>query len=62
MTKGLSCLLGAFENERSFLCVENLCFVIQELLENESIASGVYRVSDDEPLAINEFIRLLGAS
>lgn len=62
VAKGLPWPLGAFENQRSFLSVENLCFVIQGLLENESIASGVYLVSDDKPLSTNELIRLLGVS
>lgn len=62
VAKGLPWPLGAYENQRSFLSVENLCFVIQELLENESIASGVYQLADDEALSTNELIRLLGTS
>lgn len=62
VAKGLPWPLGAFENQRSFLSIENLCFVIQELLKNGSIASGIYQVSDDEPLSTNELIRLLGTS
>ena len=48
VSKGLPWPLGGFQNQRSFLSVENLCFVIKELLENESIPSGVYQVADDE--------------
>jgi len=62
VVKGLPWPLGAFENQRSFLSVENLCFVIKELLENDSISSGVYQVADDEALSTNELIELLGAS
>lgn len=58
--KGLPWPLGSFENQRSFLSVENLCFVIKELLENSTIPSGVYQVADDEPLSTNELIELLG--
>jgi len=54
--------LGAFENQRSFLSIENLCFVIKELLENASVPSGVYQVADDETLSTNELIQLLGKS
>ena len=54
--------LGAFENQRSFLSVENLCFVIKELLENECIPSGAYQVADNESLSTNELIQLLGES
>lgn len=62
VAKGLPWPLGAFENQRSFLGVENLCFVIKELLENELIPSGVYQVADDEALSTNELIELLGTS
>jgi nucleoside-diphosphate-sugar epimerase len=62
VAKGLPWPLGAFENQRSFLSIENLCFVIKELLENESIPSGVYQVTDDESLSTNELIQLLGTS
>ena len=60
--KGLPWPLGAFENQRSFLSVENLCFVIKELLDNETIPSGVYQIADDKPLSTNELIQLLGTS
>jgi len=60
--KGLPWPLGAFENRRSFLSIENLCFVINELLENESIPSGVYQVADDEPLSTNALINLLSTA
>ena len=53
VAKGLPWPLGAFENQRSFLSIENLCFVIKELLENNSIPSGVYQVADDKSLSTN---------
>ncbi|MFV8372640.1 NAD-dependent epimerase/dehydratase family protein [Flavobacterium sp. LB2P74] len=62
VSKGLPWPLGDFKNERSFLSIENICFVIKELLENTAIPSGVYQVSDDMPLSTNELIRLLGIS
>lgn len=62
VAKGLPWPLGAFENQRSFLSVENLCFVIKELLENTTIPSEVYQVADDEALSTNELIQLLGTS
>lgn len=62
VTKGLPWPLGAFENQRSFLSIENLCFVIKELLNNEAIPSGVYNVADDQSLSTNELIQLLGTT
>ncbi|TRX34818.1 NAD-dependent epimerase/dehydratase family protein [Flavobacterium sp. ZT3R18] len=60
VSKGLPWPLGAFENQRTFLSIENLCFVIKELLESELIPSGVYQVADDTALSTNELIELLG--
>ena len=62
VAKGLPWPLGAFKNKRSFLSIENLCFVIKELLDNKSIPSGVYQVADDNPLPTNDLIQLLGNS
>ena len=62
VAKGLPWPLGAFDNQRSFLSIENLCFVIKELLENDGIPSGVYNVADDVSLSTNELIQLLGES
>ena len=59
---GIPWPLGAFDNKRSYLSVENLCFVIKELIENENIESGIYNVSDDEPLSTNEVINLISNS
>lgn len=62
VAKGLPWPLGAFENQRSFLSIDNLCFVIEQLLDNDSIPSGIYNVADDDSLSTNELIRLLGTS
>jgi nucleoside-diphosphate-sugar epimerase len=62
VSKGLPWPLGDFQNKRSFLSIENLGFVVKELLKNQTIPSGVYQVSDDVPLSTNELIKLLGIS
>ena len=62
VSKGLPWPLGSFENNRSFLSIENLCFVIKNLLEDETIISGVYQVADDKPLSTNELIKILDKS
>ncbi|PWS28193.1 nucleoside-diphosphate-sugar epimerase [Pedobacter yonginense] len=59
--KGIPYPLAAFENTRSFLSVENLCFVIKSLLEKD-IPSGVYNVADDEALSTNEVVEILSDS
>jgi nucleoside-diphosphate-sugar epimerase len=62
VAKGLPWPLGAFENQRSFLSIENLCFVIKELLEQPTIPCGIYNVADDDFLSTNELILILGKS
>lgn len=51
--------LGAFQNSRSFLSVENLCFVIHTLLRDK-VPSGVYNVADNDPVSTSELVRLIG--
>lgn len=60
--KGIPYPLAGFNNKRSFLSVENLCFVIKELIERDDIASGVYHVADDESLSTSEVVVILSAS
>jgi nucleoside-diphosphate-sugar epimerase len=62
VSKGLTWPLGAFENKRSFCSIDNLMFIIKELLEREDIPSGVYNVADNEPISTNSLIRLIAAS
>ena len=59
--KGLPFPLAAFDNQRSFLSVDNLCFVIARLLE-KSIPSGIYQVADGQPFSTNDLIRLMAQS
>lgn len=54
--RGIPYPLAVFENKRSFLSVDNLCFVIKELLEQE-VPSGVYHLADDESLSTNELVQ-----
>lgn len=62
ISKGLPWPLGLFENSRSYLSIENLCFIIRELIEREDIPSGVYNVADDVPLSTNEVIKMIAES
>lgn len=62
VSKGIPYLFGKFENQRSFLSVDNLCFVINELIENPTIQSGIYNIADDEPLSTVDLIKIIGNS
>ena len=56
--KGLPWPLGTFKNNRSFTSIDNLLFVMRELIEND-IEPGTYQIADDEALSTNEIIRLM---
>jgi nucleoside-diphosphate-sugar epimerase len=62
VSKGIPWPLGAFENRRSFCSIDNLMFIIKELIEREDIPSGVYNVADDAALSTNEVISILAES
>ena len=54
--------LGAFTNKRSFCSIDNILFVLNELIKREDIPSGIYNVSDDESISTNEIISLIAES
>lgn len=60
--KGIPYPLAGFQNKRSFLSVQNLCFIIKELIARDDIPSGIYNVADDEALSTNEVVSILAAS
>ena len=62
VSKGLPWPLGAFENERTLCSIDNICFVIKELIENETILSGIYNIADDDPISTNQLIQLISES
>jgi nucleoside-diphosphate-sugar epimerase len=59
--KGLPWPLGAFENKRSFCSIDNLLFVIKQIIE-KNIEPGVYQVADDDAISTNELITIMAGS
>lgn len=55
---GLPFPLGAFENQRSFLSVDNLTFTILELIGG-TVPSGVYHLADDGSMSTADLYRLI---
>ena len=62
VSKGIPWPLGLFTNLRSYLSIENLCFIMKEIIEREDIPSGVYNLADDVPLSTNEVINMIAES
>lgn len=55
VSKGIPWPLGAFENQRTFTSVENICFALNGVLTKD-VSSGIYNMGDDEALSTNELI------
>ncbi len=56
---GIPYPLAAFENLRSFLSVDNFCFVIQNIAEGK-LKPDTYQLADTDPLSTNDLVRLIG--
>ena len=62
VSKNVPWPLGAFKNYRSFCSIDNLCFVVNELISRPEIQSGVYNIADDQVVSTNRIIELIGIS
>lgn len=51
---------AAFQNERSFLSVDNLCFITDEVIKNPNVKSGIYQVADDGYISTLDIVLLIG--
>jgi len=59
--QGIPWPLGNFNNQRSFCSIDNVVFVIQQLIE-KNIPSEIYQVADDQPLSTNQIVTLIAES
>lgn len=57
--KGIPWPLADFKNERSFLSIDNLNYLIFEMLNSTTITPGIYNFSDDNPLSTNDLVVLI---
>ena len=60
--KGLPWPLAAFQNQRSFLSIGNLNYLIFEMLINKSVASGIYNFADDKAISTNQLVSIIAGS
>lgn len=49
--------LGGIQNQRSFLYVENLCYLLHVVIRHEH--SGLFLISDNEPISTTKLITLI---
>lgn len=59
ISKGLPWPLAAFHNQRSFLSIDNLGYLIEAMMKKVDLPSGVYNFSDDDALSTNDLVQLI---
>ncbi|AXX90443.1 epimerase [Arcobacter suis] len=58
LVKKLSIIpLGRIENKRSFISMQNLCHLVEEVITQQK--AGIFLASDDEPLSTSKLIKLI---
>ncbi|WP_332456882.1 NAD-dependent epimerase/dehydratase family protein [Petrimonas sp.] len=62
VSKGIPWPLGSYENLRSYCSIDNISYVVEQLIVQKDIESGIYHVGDDEPISTNELIKLISES
>lgn len=56
--RGIPYPVGYVNNKRSFVSIENLCFIINEIISGD-VESGLYHIADDEPTYTHELIYMI---
>lgn len=57
--RGIPWPLAAFHNDRSFLSIDNLSYLVEAIINNKFVTSGVYNFADDEVLSTNQLVNLI---
>lgn len=57
--KGIPWPLADFDNQRSFLSIDNLNFLIERIISDQNMASGIYNFSDDKALSTNDLVKII---
>ncbi len=58
VNKGIPWPLGGFHNKRSFLNIDNLMYLLDELLKKDA-PSDAYQLADDEAISTNNLIKII---
>ena len=56
---GIPWILASYDNQRSFISIDNLNFIIYSILHDPKVASGVYNIADDVAISTNELITII---
>lgn len=56
VSNGIPYPIGAYNNKRSFVSIENLCFIIKEIINGE-VERGLYHIADDDPTYTHDLVK-----
>lgn len=60
ISKGIPYPLASFDNQRSFISIDNFCFFITKIIEQyKNLESGIYHISDDEVVSTKQIIEVI---
>jgi nucleoside-diphosphate-sugar epimerase len=59
LKRGIPLPFGAIRAKRSYLYLENLNYIVLQLLKTNP-ATGIYHIADDEQIALNQLVRMMG--
>ena len=63
ISKGIPYPLGAFQNSRTFISVDNVVFLMNEIIKkHKEMESGIYHITDDESLSTQKIIEIIGTA
>ena len=55
---GIPYPLGRFDNQRSFASIENINYIIENLIEQD-IKTGIYHVADSDPISTSDIVNTI---
>ncbi|WP_312716646.1 NAD-dependent epimerase/dehydratase family protein [Sphingobacterium multivorum] len=60
ISKGIPYPLSAFDNKRSFICIDNFMFFVYQITEHyKRLESGIYHIADDQSIATSEIVSII---
>lgn len=60
ISKGIPYPLASFNNERSFISIDNFIFYIEEVIEkSKTLENGIYHISDNETVSTSKIIKII---
>lgn len=60
ISKGAPYPLASFDNKRSFISIQNFCFYIKQIIDNQDkLVSDIYHIADNEPVSTKQVIEIM---